>query len=167
MNDDCKSKTQIKNESKALQKLGEQLVALSSVQLDKIDLPETLSMAVSDACQMTRHEAKRRQMQYIGKLMRKIDPVPIQNALQNIRQGDFQKAFAFKKIEKWRDALKSGNMESIEDIIDSCPNAQRQRMNQLARNARESEENRKSKENTKATRASKALLSYLKKIYKP
>jgi len=159
MNDNRKSKTQIKNESKALQKLGEQLVALSPDQLAGMDLPKTLSVAVSDARQITRHEAKRRQMQYIGKLMRGIDPDPIQNALQNIRQGDYLKALAFKKIEKWRNELKSGNTEIIEEIIDSCPDAQRQQLNQLARNVR------KQKREAKAANASKALFSYLKEIY--
>ncbi|MBC2714230.1 MAG: DUF615 domain-containing protein [Desulfobacteraceae bacterium] len=159
MDDDRKSKTQIKNEVKALQKVGEQLVKLSSDQLDRIDLPEALSAAVKDARQITRHEARRRQMQYIGKLMRKIDPAPILKSLRNIRQGDYQKAIAIKKIETWRDELKEGNVEIIEEIINSCPNAERQRLNQLARNTRNS------RETAKASNASKALFRYLKEIY--
>ncbi len=171
MDDIVKSKTQKKNEVKALQKLGEQLVILSSDQLKSIPLPEKLLTAVNEARQIPQHEAKRRQMQYIGKLMRKIDPEPIQNALQNFQQGNTLKALEFKKIEHWRDELKTGNTQIIEEIIDTCPNAQRQLLNQLARNARKTNEARKpieggkSKEDAKADKASKALFRYLKEIY--
>ncbi len=161
MDDDRKSKTQMKKEVKALQKLGEQLVALSPDQLKTIQLPEDLFIAVKHAHQTSQHEAKRRQMQYIGKLMRKIDAVPIQKSLFNIQQGDYLKALSFKKIEKWRDELKQGSTETIEEIITSCPNAQRQRLNQLARNVRNP------KEPAKTVKASRALFRYLKEIYHP
>lgn len=159
MDDERKSKTQMKNEVKALQKIGEQLVALSPDQLKTIHLPEELLTAVKNAHQISQHEAKRRQMQYIGKVMRKIDPEPIQKSLFNIQQGNYQKALSFKKIEKWRDELKEGNIEIIEEIINSCPNVQRQRLKQLARNARNP------KETAKASKASRALFRYLKEIY--
>ncbi len=159
MDDERKSKTQMKNEVKALQKLGEQLVALSPDQLKRIHLPEELVAAVKDAHQFSQHEANRRQLQYIGKLMREIDSEPIQNALRNIQQGDYQKSLAFKKVEKWRDDIKAGNSEIIEEILDICPNAQRQQLNQLSRNVRNS------KEAAKAAKASKALFRYLKEIY--
>jgi len=101
MNDDrSKSRTQKKNEARALQKLGEQLVALSSEQLKNIDITDDLRNAVIVAGNTKSHGAKRRQSQYIGTLMRDVDPEPIQNALENIRLGDHQKILAFKKIEK-------------------------------------------------------------------
>ncbi|MCD6586873.1 MAG: DUF615 domain-containing protein [Desulfobacteraceae bacterium] len=153
------SKTQMKNEVKALQKLGEQLVALSPDQLRTIHLPEALLTAVKDAHQISQHEAKRRQMQYIGKLMRKIDAEPIQKFLINIQQGNYQKAASFKKIETWRDELIKGNIDVMEEIISRFPNAQRQRLNQLARNARQP------KETAKAAKASRVLFRYLKEIY--
>ena len=90
----------MKNEVKALQKLGEQLVGLSSDQLKRIDLPEELASAVNEAHQIPQHEANRRQLQYIGKLMREIDSEPILIALRNIQQGDYKKSLAFKKVEK-------------------------------------------------------------------
>ena len=84
MDDDRKSRTQKKNEARALQKLGEQLVALSSGQLESIDISDDLRNAVIVAGKTKSYGARRRQLQYIGTLMRDIDPEPIQNALENI-----------------------------------------------------------------------------------
>ena len=79
-----KSRTQKKNEAKALQKLGEQLVALSSEQLESIDVSDDLRNAVIFAGKIKSHGAKRRQLQYIGTIMRDIDPEPIRNTLEKI-----------------------------------------------------------------------------------
>lgn len=159
MEDDRKSRTQMKKEVKALQELGEKLLELSAYQLKKIDMPEELLSAVEEAHHMPQHEAKRRQMQYIGKLMRKIDTSPIEKAIHNVRQGDYLKAIEFKKAERWRDELSAGNMEILEEVMSSCPKAQRQRLAQLARNAQKLEAG------TKAKKASRALFSYIKEIY--
>lgn len=158
MDDDRKSRTQKKNEARALQKLGEQLVALSSEQLESIDISDDLHHAVIIARKTKSHGAKRRQLQYIGTLMRDIDPEPIHNALENIRLGDHQKILAFKKIEKWRDELKAGNRVLIEKILNSCPDAERQRLTQLARNARNEYEA------GKGLKSSKILFRYLNQI---
>jgi ribosome-associated protein len=158
MNDDRKSRTQKKNEARALQKLGEKLVALSSEQLDNIDISYDLRNAVIVAGKTKSHGARRRQLQYIGTLMRDIDPEPIRNALENIRFGDYQKILAFKKIEKWRDELKKGNRVLIEEILNNYPDAERQRLTQLARNARNEYEAGKS------VKSSKILFRYLNQI---
>jgi len=157
MNDDRKSRTQKKNEARALQKLGEKLVALSSEQLDNIDISYDLRNAVIVAGKTKSHGARRRQLQYIG-IMRDIDPEPIRNALENIRFGDYQKILAFKKIEKWRDELKKGNRVLIEEILNNYPDAERQRLTQLARNARNEYEAGKS------VKSSKILFRYLNQI---
>jgi ribosome-associated protein len=68
------SKTQRKRDAHALQALGVQLVALSTAQLARLDLPESLHEAVVAAQRMRAHGARTRQMQYIGKLMRQLDP---------------------------------------------------------------------------------------------
>lgn len=100
-------------------------------------------------------------MQYIGTLMRDTDPEPIQNALENIRLGDHQKILAFKKIEQWRDELKEGNRVLIEEILNNCPDAERQRLTQLARNARNEYEV------GKGVKSSKILFRYLNQISGP
>jgi ribosome-associated protein len=109
---------------------------------------------------MTRHGARRRQLQYVGVLMRKIDPTPIRIALENIRLGDHQKNLAFKKLERWRDALREGDPLLIEEILLACPSAERQRLHQLVRNAR------KEAEKGAPGRASRVLFQYLRQIYR-
>jgi ribosome-associated protein len=85
MASDYKSRTQKKNEDKVLQLLGKQLVALPSAQLEAMELPDELLTAVELAQKIRSHGAKRRQIQYIGAIMRQIDPEPIKNALDRIR----------------------------------------------------------------------------------
>lgn len=158
MDEDRKSRTQKKIEARALQKLGEQLVALSSEQLAGIEISDELRRAVNEAATIKSHGARRRHLQYIGTLMRAIDPEPIQDALENIRYGDHQKLLAFKKIEKWRDELKQGNNALIEEILDNCPDAERQRLTQLARNARNEYEAKQ------GAKSSRILFRYLKQV---
>jgi len=158
MNDDRKSRTQKKNEARALQKLGEQLVTLSSEQLESIDISNDLHNAVIVAGKTKSYKARRRQLQYIGALMRDIDPEPIRNVLENIRLGDHQKILFFKKIEKWRDELKEGNRVLIEEILSNCPDAERQRLTQLARNARNEYQA------GKGVKSSRILFRYLNQI---
>ena len=158
MEDEHISKTQKKKEARALRALGEQLVALSSEQLENIDMPEELLEAVEFVRKVTSHGARRRQIQYIGALMRDIEIESIESALENIRYGDARKAHAFKKIETWRDRLKQGDTAILEDILRSCPDAERQRLTQLARNAF------KEQEKETSAKSSRLLFRYLKQI---
>jgi ribosome-associated protein len=158
MDDDVKSRTQKKNEARALQKLGEQLLTLTPEQLDNIDMPPELREAVGDAFKTTRHGARRRQIKYIGMIMREIDPDPIRRAFANLKLGDRRKVLAFKKIEAWRDELMEGNLVLIHEILKSCPDAERQRLTQLARNAH-LESN-----SSKGVKAGRALFRYLKQV---
>ena len=86
-----KSRTQRKNEDRALQRLGEQLVALPFGQLKIMGLPDELLTAIEFARKIKSRGARRRQIQYIGTLMRHIDPQPIENALDRIRTGNLRK----------------------------------------------------------------------------
>jgi ribosome-associated protein len=156
--DDGKSRTQKKNEDRALQELGKQLVGLSAEQLANIDVPEELLEAVMIARKTKKRGAKRRQMQYIGRLMRNIDAEPIRNAFENLRLGDLDKARSFHRIEQWRDAIKAGEEQVIEEILASCPDAQRQRLTQLARNVRDDAQK------GKGVKSSRMLFRYLKEI---
>ena len=158
MGDEYISRTQKKKEARELQALGEELVALSVEQLAGIDLTEELRNAVNEAAKMKAHGARRRQLQRIGRLMREVDPEPIQNALENIRQGDHKKKMAFKIIEKWRDELMQGNQALIEDILIKCPGAERQRLTQLARNAQQEYKAQK------GVKSSRTLFRYLKQV---
>jgi ribosome-associated protein len=155
-----KSRTQKKKEDRALQRLGEELLTLSAEQLKAIDMPEELARAVQSGRQMKAHGARRRQLQYIGALMRNIDPVPIRNALERIRGGEVHKALAFKRLEAWRDALKEGDLEMLEKVLAQCPDADRQRLTQLMRNARLEGDAHQ------AAKASRQLFRYLQEVYR-
>ena len=91
MDTDYKSRTRKKNEDRALQRLGEQLVALPFGQLETMELPDELLAAIELARKIRSHGARRRQIQYIRALMRHIDPQPIEIALERIRSGNLRK----------------------------------------------------------------------------
>jgi len=97
---DFKSKTQKKKEATYLQDIGERLVNLSAEQIKGIDLPEEIHEAVRFAKTINSHGAHRRQMQYIGALMRKIDPGPVQEALDSIEQGHYKQTLSFREIDR-------------------------------------------------------------------
>lgn len=88
MDTEYKSRTRKKNEDRALQRLGEQLVALPFGRLKTMDLPDELLTAIELARKIRSHSARRRQIQYIGALMRNIDPQPIEDALERVRSGN-------------------------------------------------------------------------------
>lgn len=153
-----KSRTQKKKEAHMLQKLGEQLLSLTIEQLNSIDMPDELRDAVLEAREMTSHGARRRQIKYVGALVREIDPQPIMDALANIQYGDFQKAAVFKQVEKWRNDLQEGNLDLLEEILRKCSAAERQRLTQLTRNAQAEFKNQT------GVKASRALFRYLRQV---
>ncbi|MEC4684404.1 MAG: ribosome biogenesis factor YjgA [Nitrospirota bacterium] len=152
------SKTQKKKEALSLQALGEQLVKLPKEQIEDIDLPAEIHEAVMFAKTLKKHGALRRQLQYIGTLMRRCDTEPIREALSQLEQGNYKKALEFREIERWRDELIAGNKALIEDILTGYPAADRQKLTQLIRNAE------KEQLNNKPPRASRLLFRYLKEI---
>jgi ribosome-associated protein len=130
------SRTQRKKADRARKALAEILVALAPEQLTAVDLPPEVREAVRLAVRTRQHGARRRQLQYIGTLLRQIDTAPIRSALDNLRRGDLAKARAFQRVEAWRDALRAGQFDLVEEILARCPGADRQQLMQLARNAR-------------------------------
>ena len=158
MDDHSKSRTQLKKEDKALQKLGESLVALPADQLGAMDMPDELREAIDLARTISSRGARRRQLKYIGKIMREIDCDPIRESLHNIRQGDLESIRAFKQIEYWRDELKAGNQQILEEIVRRCPKADRQRLSRLASSARADGET------DGDAKSSRQLFRYLKDI---
>lgn len=89
----------------ALQNLGEQLIGLSDEQLAGLLLDERLNSAIQEARRMKSHEAKRRQKQYIGKLMRDIDQAPIHALLSSLKNDNRLQKRIFANAERWRDRL--------------------------------------------------------------
>ncbi len=156
----AKSRTRLKKEATALQKLGEKLVTLSDDQLRRMGLPAVLMAAIQAARPMNAHGAKRRQMQYIGTLMRSADVAPIEQALLEIEQGSYRQAKDFQRIERWRDQLMAGEDAVFEEILASFPDADRQRMGNLVRSAR------KEKEKNQPPKSARNLFGYLQGLSK-
>jgi ribosome-associated protein len=103
--DDFISKTRRKRQSTDLQKVGAELVKLSAEQLARIRMPESLLEAVLECKRLTTHEAIRRQMQYIGKIMRDIEAEPIMTQLEALHAPSRRQTALFHVAEKWRTEL--------------------------------------------------------------
>lgn len=99
------SKTRLKREMAELQDLGESLVGLDPARLASLALPERLVDAIALARGITKHEARRRQMQFVGRLMREVDPAPIREALERFDEVPRAEKARFAAIERWRDRL--------------------------------------------------------------
>jgi len=130
------SKTQRKHAMHALQELGESLVALDARRLRELPLPENLSDAIVQARGIRAHEGRRRQMQYIGKLMRDVDIVPIEAALGRWANGPKAENAQFAAIERWRDRLLRETL-ALAEFTSAHPHADRHRLATLIDDARE------------------------------
>ena len=139
MSEELPSKTQRKKDMHALQDLGAELVALTEQQLASIDLPERLLDAVQDARRMTKFEAKRRQMQYIGKIMRDIDPEPIRERLTAWKSVSHAQTARLHAIERWRTRLLEEE-DALTDFLREYPDADAGRLRELVRGAHEERE---------------------------
>jgi len=150
------SKSQLKREATALQKLGEQLTALTPVQLEKIPLPVDLREAIQAAQQMRQHGARRRQLQYIGKVMRRIDTEPIQIALDRLKTG--QNTAQHHQLEQLCAALLAEDTASLTEFLTAYPDTDRQHLRQLIRNAVREQLQQK------PPRSRRALFRYLREV---
>ena len=128
------SKSSRKREMHALQALGEALVALSSDQLARVPISDRLLEAVRDAKRFTKHEARRRQMQFIGKLMRDIDPEPIRAQLEIFSGVSKAEIARQHRLERLRDGLLDDE-QRVGEILALWPNADLQHLRTLRRNA--------------------------------
>lgn len=129
-----KSKTRIKREMHELRRLGERLVALPDDQLETLD-DNNLVEAVRECKRITKGNARKRQVQYIGKLMRTTDVDQVQHLLDRFDASSRTHTMQFHKLERWRQELIDGDPDVMTQIINECPNLDRQHLNQLVRNA--------------------------------
>ena len=136
------SKSQKKRESTALQDMGAELVALSRDQLKKFDLPDRLRDAVRDCQRFTSHGAIRRQMQYIGKLMRDVDPAPIRAVLDEINGVSAAANARQHALERLR-ALLLEDEAVLGEIARDHPATDITHLRQLRRNALKEQEHNK------------------------
>jgi ribosome-associated protein len=152
------SKTRRKQAMEELQAIGEELVELSSDRVRKIDIPEDLREAVREAQRMTRHdEARRRQMQYIGKLMRNVEVEPIRDALALVRGESASETAKLHRIERLRTELLADE-KVLQEITTLFPAVDLQHLRSLRRAAL------KEQEQNKPPRSYRAIFQLLKAL---
>lgn len=112
------SRSQKKRDSTALQNMGEELAALSPSMLEKMPLTPNLREAVLEWRRLSSHESRRRQMQYIGRLMREEGDAPaVREALDGIRLGHAGETALFKRCEKLRDDLMTAAPDEVDGLL--------------------------------------------------
>ncbi len=129
------SKTQLKAEADEKQALGEALLTLRADLMARLDLPDKLRDAIADAKKITNFEGKRRQMQFIGKLMRPLDPEPIREAINEQLNGSADLTLALHLAEQWRDKLIADDA-ALGDWLEQYPGTDSQQLRALIRQAR-------------------------------
>ena len=128
------SKTKIKQQMHDLQDIGEQLVELGNDRLKELDLPERLYDAVREMKRINKFGAQRRQMQFIGRLMREIDAAPIIAKLEVWNGKSHQHIAWLHQIERWRERLLEDEA-ALTELLADHPTADTQRLRALIRNA--------------------------------
>jgi ribosome-associated protein len=123
------SRTQRKRQALDLQKLGERLVGLDPGDLAKVPVPEDVEDAIAVLARIKSHEARRRQLQFIGKLMRRIDTEAIREALDEIDGESAEARYQFHQLESWRDRL-IDDPDALTEYLSLHPRADRQRLRQ-------------------------------------
>jgi ribosome-associated protein len=157
---DGPSKTQRKNDAHALQTLGAALVALPRDRLSQIELPEPLYDAIVAAQKITAHEGRRRQLQFIGKLMRNVDPVPIQAQLDAWNSVSAEQIAYMHRIERWRNRLLE-EPAALGELAGEFPQADLQQLRTLMRNTL------REREQHKPPKSYRAIFQLLHDIIKP
>lgn len=132
---DTPSKTDLKRASAELQELGEALLDLRGDLYARLDLPDALHEAIAQCRRITSHEGRRRQLQFIGKLMRTIDPEPVRAVLAEQRSGSAAATQALHAVERWRDELIADDGALTRFVADH-PGADAQALRALIRQAR-------------------------------
>jgi ribosome-associated protein len=158
-NDDLPpSKSQRKRDAQALQDLGELIVDLPGARFAQLRLPDALHEAVRAARAIAQRGARKRQLQYIGKLMRSIDVAPIRQQLETFTTADRAVTQRQHQIEEWRDRLLAEGDTALDELMQRHPAADRQHLRQLVRNAlRERQANQ-------APRSQRLMFQYLREL---
>jgi len=119
------SKSARKREAASLQELGVKLAALPDQEIKALDLPDNLFVALRDLRRLPSHGAQVRQRQYIGKLMRTIDPEPVLAKLAERKQRHDVEIRRFQEIERWRDRLLSDPAAGLDELLQEYRHADR------------------------------------------
>ncbi len=151
------SKSQLKREMQALQDLGKRMLDLSDDQLSTLPISDRLKAAIVESRRIRQHEARRRHLQYIGKVLRQEDdPEAIERGLGAFDAGSAEHTRRHHLAERWRDRLIQEGNSAVAEFVEYCPDADIQHLRNLARNAR------KDADQGKNTGHAKKLFRYLR-----
>lgn len=156
------SKTQLKAEAEAQQMVGKKLLGLTKDQLIKLNLDESLHDAVIEAKRLNSYGAIKRQLQYIGRLMRSTDIEPIKEKLAGWEGKNNAENARFHALERWRDRLieeaTTSQSDALQEFVTKYPNAEIQKLRTLIRNAN------KEKAANKTLKSSRELFKLIREI---
>lgn len=152
------SRSQIKREMEALQELGKRITELRPDQQEQIPMDEALASAVAEMRRISAHGARKRQLQFIGRLMRHADADAIQEALDRFDSASAAHNQHFHALEQWRERLICGGNEALQAYIEAHPQVDVQHLRQLVRNAS------KEREQNKPPAQARKLFRYLREV---
>lgn len=159
-----KDRQQLKLEAAAAQALGDAIIALSAPHFEalitKLDLPDKLCDTLVACRSVKAHEGRRRQLQFMGKLMRDVDPAPIQQMLAEFKRGGDVAAKQTQNVERWRERLLAEGDVALKELLQLYPNANAARLKSLIANAR------KESADQQAPRAARTLFKVLRELVK-
>ncbi len=159
LDDAAPSKSERKRQMHALQALGESLLSLNDKQLAQLQIEdEQLLLAIQECRLISSNSARKRHLQLIGKLMRNIDPAPLEKALSAMHQGQRESTTVFHELEQLREDILAAGAAGVELAIARWPDADRQQLRQLVlQHQREMDRN-------KPPAASRKLFRYLREL---
>lgn len=128
------SRSQRKRDTQALSALGEQLLTIPAAQLELLPYPEVVA-AIVECKRITKGNARKRQLGYIGKLIRQVDIEPITALLDRFDASSRAHVTHFHQLEVWRDKLVAEDKSTLGEILEQYPTIERQQLRQLVRNA--------------------------------
>jgi len=157
--DDVISKSQLKREMVELQKLGAQLVDMTDNQLAKLAIPDELLAAIAECKRLNQREARRRYLQFIGKMMRKLDLQPLYDSIEQVDNNAQLHLQLLQRLERLRDRIGAGDNAAVEEVLAEWPLAERQQLRNLQRQISREAEGKKS--------SAKKLMAYLREVSAP
>lgn len=134
------SRSQLKRDALAIRDLGSELALLGAAERARVPLPEDVVEAIEELNRTTKNGARKRQLGWLAKRLRKIDIAPIEDALEGIRQAARANTQTLHLVEQWRDRLlgdeeQPNPKQALTEFLDKFPHADRQTLRQLQRAA--------------------------------
>jgi ribosome-associated protein len=152
------SKSARKREAASLQELGVELAGLPDPEIAALDLPDKLFAALRDLKRLPSHGAQLRQRQYIGKLMRDIDPAPVLAKLAERKLRHDSEIRRFQLVERWRDRLLSDPATALAELLEEYPGADRAALTRLLEKAQ------RERVDQRAPAAARELFAFLRQL---